>query len=273
MKQRSRHRAQVNDSETNLRMLALAVGAVVVAILLFWISNQDSWYEETSAWQATWNQIAALIVATALITIGWELFGKRTFASEVLQKAQLSAEIVDAGIVRVTDSYLEEVEWAELFDPASRLDIVVAYARTWRNAQAQRLQELASRRGTRIRVFLPDPEDPMTMSVLADRFNTKPDLLAQTVHEAIEGFAAFGNNSQGAVEVWVRPGDAVFTCYRFDSRAVLTLYSHGKDRRTSVPTFVVRSGKLMRFIDDEIASLATQSRRVFPSEASEGVHE
>ena len=46
------------------------------------------------------------------------------------------------------------------------------------------------------------------------------------------------------VQVYLRKGDLVFSCYRFDSRAVLTLYSHSKERRTSVPTFVTRNGSL-----------------------------
>jgi hypothetical protein len=64
----------------------------------------------------------------------------------------------------------------------------------------------------------------------------------------------------------VRAGDAVFSCYRFDSQAVLTLYSHGRERRNQVPTLVVRGGELFDFVYNEIAAIAEQSRLADPQE-------
>lgn len=250
-------------SDTNARVVIVGLVAVVVAGVGFWVSEHDSWFAGKAALQSTLNNISGLIIATGLLTAVWEVVGKRRFASEILEKAKLSADVVDAGLTRVTDQYLEDVAWVDLFQNAKRLDIVVAYARTWRNSQRQRLRSLASTPGSHLRVFLPDPDDSDTMRVFADRFGTDEAGITSTVREAIQDFSSFGGLG-GNVEVWVRKGDAVFSCYRFDSRAVLTLYSHSKQRRTSVPTLVVNGGKLFKFVKDEIDAIEADSTRVYP---------
>lgn len=246
---------------SNAWAIILGLVAIVCAGALFWLTSIDKLFEGALPLQTTLNQIAGLIIATGLLSVGWELVGKRHFAGEILAKAQLSAEVVDAGILRITDQYLDDIEWSELFEGVSKLDIAVAYGRTWRNMHSKRLSAVAQRKGTLIRVFLPDPEDDLTMQTLANRFDMTTESLQTTVREAIEDFASLSTPGGGEVEVYVRPGDMVFSCYRFDNRAVLTMYSHGKKRRTSVPTLVVRSGKLYQFVYDELAAIHAQSRR------------
>jgi hypothetical protein len=259
------------SAETNARVLILALIAVVAAILLFLIAEHDAWFKNLQWLQATMEQVAGLIVATGLLSAGWELVGKRRFAAEVLEKAKLSSDVTDSGLKRVTDQYLEDVEWAELFAGATQLDVVVAYARTWRNNHAERLRSLAAMSGGRLRVFLPDPDDGPTMAILADRFNMTPARIAETVNEAIDEYSALDRPGGGSVEVWVRSGDVVYSCYRFDHRAaVLTLYSHSKERRTSVPTLVVGRGRLFRFVSEELEAIEKQSRPVYPEPAAEG---
>ena len=236
---------------------------VGAAVVFFYASNREDWITSPE-WRSTLNQVAGVFVATGILSVGWELLGKRRFATEVLAKAQLSAEIVEAGITHVSNQYLEDVAWADLFRDATKVDVVVAYANTWRNTHAHRLREVASRPGTRLRVYLLDPDDPETMRGHADRFSSTPQRLIDQINEAIEFYSGLATPDGGVVEVYARAGERVFSAYRFDSHAVLTLYSHGKERRTSVPTFVVRGGSLWKFVYDEIESMRRQSRRVFP---------
>lgn len=249
---------------TNAGAITLALVAVVLAVGLFWVTSNNDWFKNALPLQTTLNQVAGLIIASGLLSVGWELVGKRHFAAEILANARLSAEVVDAGLLRLTDQYLDDIEWSELFDGVSKIDIAVAYGRTWRNTHDARLRAVARRPGTRIRVFLPDPDDALTMRVLADRFSMTEVALQTTVREAIDAFSDLKHEDGGEVEVYVRAGDAVFSCYRFDNRAVMTMYSHGRKRRTSVPTFVVRSGKLYQFVYDEFAAIEDQSRKMFP---------
>lgn len=244
--------------DTNARIAVAALAAIIVAIVLFWIAEHGNWL--TGPWRATMSQIAGTIFATALLAMAWDVFGRRRFADEILAKAQLSADVVDAGVLRVTDQYLEDVEWADLFEGATRVDVVVAYAITWRNTHMHRLRKVAQNPDARLRVFLPDPSDAPTMAAFADRFAATPQEVSERVKAAIADFSALSVGAKGTVEIYLRAGDLVFSCYRFDQRAVITLYSHGRIRQNEVPTFVVGTGRLYKFIQKEVAAIAEQSR-------------
>lgn len=248
-------------SDTNARTLLAALLGVALGVFLLWLADRSFVSRE---WQSIVTNVGGIVIATALLTVGWELIGKRAFADEVLAKARLSTDVVAAGIERVTDQYLEDVEWASLIEGATKVDIVVAYASTWRNTHRERLQKIANTKSARMRIFLPDPDDAETMSILAGRFNMSSDDVAGRIREAIEDFSAMSRPQGADMTVFVRGGDVVFSCYRFDSRAVLTLYSHTRERRNRVPTFVVRSGDLFTFVYEEISAIEEQSRQVFP---------
>lgn len=238
----------------------LIAGALVLAGLVLMLLSVQPWADGT-VWESFLGQVGGLIVATGLLTVAWDLFGRRAFAMEVLAKAKLSADVVESGITRVTDQYLDDVEWGELFEGAVHVDILVAYANTWRNAHRHRLERVAKTKGSRIRVFLPDPNDGATMSNLAQRFAAAPEAVVAKINEAIIEYKSLSQPGGGAIEVYVRAGDALFSAYRFDGRAVLTLYSHGRERRTSVPTWVMAGGELFSFVQGEIDAIATQSTR------------
>lgn len=238
---------------TNLSAIIVALAFIVPGIVLLAVASQpfaprDSWMP------ALLGQLGGLLAATGLITIAWELFGKRSFLAEVLTKAQLRSDVVSAGLERVTDEYLQEVEWDALFKASRTLDVVVAYAATWRNAHRIRLSKLSGQPGGRLRVFLPDPDDSETLRTLANRFKMTETGLAEKIREAITDFKDLGG------EVYLRAGDAVFSCYMFDHKAVLTLYSHSQERRGSVPTFLVDGGMIREFVATDIEAILKQSR-------------
>ncbi|VTR76302.1 hypothetical protein [Cellulomonas hominis] len=251
-----RKRQPIESKVTSLATVLIAAAILVVGLVLMYLSVQG-WAE--GIWEAFLGQVGGLLVASGLLTVVWDLFGRRSFATEVLAKAKLSADVVESGITRVTDQYLDDVEWSDLFEGAAHIDIVVAYANTWRNTHRQRLERVARAKDSRIRVFLPDPDDPQTMSNLAQRFDTTPESVVAKINEAIIEYKSLAQPGGGVVEVYVRAGDALFSAYRFDGRAVLTLYSHGRERRTSVPTWVLAGGELFSFVRQEIDAICDQS--------------
>ncbi|MBN8981994.1 MAG: hypothetical protein J0I29_12070 [Rhizobiales bacterium] len=80
--------------------------------------------------------------------------------------------------------------------------------------------------------------------------------LKDKINEAIADFKELGG------EVHVRAGDAVFSCYNFEHKAVLTLYSHSQERRGSVPTFLVGDGMIRQFVTSDIEAILRQSTPV-----------
>jgi len=207
-----------------------------------------------------------LLIVAILLGGVWELVGKRAFAREVLETARTSADIETAGVTRIGTNYLADPDWAHLFSSVQELDIFVAYGATWRNAHLAQLNQLASQPRGRIRVFLPDPEDARTVSTLATRFGYAEDDLRNRIEETRTSFAEMAIPNGAAIEVYFRPGDRLFSFYRFDSRAVMTLYNHTGTRATVVPTLVFeRGGSLYAFIEAELRAVEKQSRRVTPS--------
>jgi hypothetical protein len=261
-----RDRVLVLRSETDKSVVIIGLLSLGAGVGLLWLAERSFW---SAGWASIVNNVGGLVIATGLLAVAWELLGKRAFASEVLAKARLSTDVVAAGIERVTDQYLVDVEWASLIERSTKVDIVVAYASTWRHTHQERLERIARDRRARMRIFLPDPDDRETMSILAGRFNTTAPDVAAKIREAIADFSAMWVANGADLQVYVRSGDVVFSCYRFDSRAVLTLYSHGRERRSRVPTFLVGSGNLFTFVYDEIHAIRKQSRQVFP-EPSQG---
>lgn len=233
---------------TNLRMMLVAASFIGVGLLLLWWSGGDA-SPQRSAFA---GQLGGLLVATGLLSVFWELVGRRGLVKEVHDVVRLNEEVVDAGIVRVPHRFYEDTPWGDLFRDAQEVDIFVAYARAWRNQHQAELAAVAKR--GHLRVFLPDPDDPATVARLQARFNY-PEA-ADGVRQAVEWFRKLGPS----VEVYFHQGDGLFTCYRFGSTAVLALYTHGTDSHMDVPTFVARDGALHRFIEGEIQAISAVSR-------------
>lgn len=251
------HRNQIIESTVTTRTAQLIAGALAVVGLGLMALSVQPW--ATGPWGALLGQLGGLLLATGLLTVLWDLYGRRAFAMEVLAKAKLSADVVESGITRVTDQYLDDVEWGELFHGANHVDIVVAYANTWRNIHLQRLEQVASTPGSLIRVFLPDPNDAATVANLAQRTAEPAEKVAGRINEAITAYTSLRERAAGTVEVYVRSGDPLFSAYRFDGRAVVTMYSHRREGRTPVPAFVLAGGKLFGFVRGEIDAIHAQS--------------
>jgi hypothetical protein len=174
---------------------------------------------------------------------------------------RLTSDFDAAGLLRVGATYLNELEWKQLFADVTELDIVVAYGQTWRNLHARELAQVAAKPGSRVRVFLPDPHDELTVAILADRFNTTHDELRTRVTATRSAYDALRRPDGAQIEVRYRPGDRLFSFYRFDDIAVVGLYSHSRARGAAVPVFVcARPGELYEFIQDELTVILDQSR-------------
>ena len=173
----------------------------------------------------------------------------------------LTRDVEAAGLLRIGATYLSDLEWKQLFAEVTELDIVVAYGQTWRNLHARELAQLATRPDSRIRVFLADPHDAFTVALLADRFDTTPDELRTRITVTRSDYEALRRPAGAQIDVYYRPGDRVFSFYRFDDIAIVGLYSHSRIRGAAVPVFVcARPGELYEFIHDELAVILNQSR-------------
>jgi hypothetical protein len=173
----------------------------------------------------------------------------------------LTRDFEAAGLLRIGATYLGDLEWKQLFAEVTELDIVVAYGQTWRNMHARELAQVAARPDSRIRVFLADPNDELTLAILADRFDSTPHEMRSRLTATHSAYETLRQPNGAQINVYYRPGDRVFSFYRFDDIAVVGLYSHSRARGAAVPVFVcARPGELYEFIQDELAVILDQSR-------------
>src|SRR5438876_3192568 len=231
---------------TTLRAILVALITAIIGITLLYIAAIDQWWQGHESWQTVIRDVGSLLVVTVAITTLWELYGKRAFRDELLAKAELAEDVRSAGLVRLTDSFLRDLDWVPLFEKVNKLDIYFAYAQTWRNTHREKLQ-VAAARGIRIRVVLPDPNHEDTVSELSRRFNYDKDRIVRLIKEAEQDFREIGSKYTSfgtTVDLWHLPAAPLFTFYRFDFTAIIALYSH-RQERVPVPAFIVESpGKL-----------------------------
>jgi hypothetical protein len=244
---------------TTLESVLTAVAVAAFGGVLIWVSSLKV-LDHHGTWRLLLDEFGTVLIAAVALGVLWELVGKRAFASEMFAVAGVGVDVLSAGIVRVGTSYLDDVAWQELFKSAEKLDVFVAYASTWRSAHYHRLQELAGKPQSRVRVYLPDPYDEGLVTRLALRFSMTVDQVRERIRDARAEFAGFQRENGGTVSVFYHSGDPVFSCYRFDGTIVLTLYSHTRARQ-KVPTIVCRQGgELYEFVRDELTAIDKQSK-------------
>jgi len=219
----------------------------------FWSTHQGI--------QALVDNMGAVLVISVGLAMLWELVGKRAFAREVLENARVTIDVEKSGIRKIGVDYISEPEWDELFDGVHELDIFVAYGRTWHNLQLNRLKVLAKRKGARIRVFIADPEDEQTVTVLSYRFSMAPEELRRRIEQTRVDYESLRERGGASIEVFYYPGDRLFAFYRFDETAIITIYQHRPERAELIPTLTFRSGgSFYDFIVSELKSIDERSR-------------
>jgi hypothetical protein len=247
----------------------LAAGA---GLMLIYVAGRPDWFEKQPGLRSLSNGVGSMLLVSVAVGALLNLIGKRALTREIFETARLSTDLEVAGLRRVGMDYTAEPEWEQYFETTRRLDVFVAYGRTWRNLNLTRLKSLAAEPGAEINVYLPDLRDPRTLDILTTRFNMTAESLRQAVDEARSAYLDLQVPGGARISVYGRAGDHVYTCYRFDSVAVLALYKH-KKARGDVPTLVLRKGgTVYGFIEEELAAIHEQSHLLTaPGSPSAGV--
>lgn len=186
-------------------------------------------------------------------------------AADALRQARMSAtlarDVSKTGLRRIGATYLPDLDWNALFTEVCELDIFMAYGQTWRNLHAPELNQLARRPGSRIRVFLADPDDHLTAATLATRFAISAQELRHRIELTRQDYLALRQPGGADIQIRYWAGDRIFSFFRLDQTAVLSLYSHSRSRASSVPVLLCQApGALYQFIMDELTAIEQLSR-------------
>lgn len=154
----------------------------------------------------------------------------------------------DPGLAKFYQAY-RDVEWGEWLQKAHREQVImVNYAHTWLGNHEQALTRFFQKPNTTITIFLPNPDDPETVSQLHAIYNhptnpLTPEDLARKIRETatrLQGIATHAGASLGRVKiVWLkqRPNYALHV---IDGRwAILSVFDHHRTLRVGAPTIVL----------------------------------
>lgn len=161
-----------------------------------------------------------------------------------------------AGLVTAVMAPYTEIDWSGLFRDAKRVDLLFAYARTWRWSHTVELRALACSTDVRIRVVLPDPDCVEIVGELARRFNCEREELRHRVREAAADFLNLKSlpDCKAEISVWFYPFAPQYSMHRFDDAVVISMYSHRATRAGAV-TFLANGGSLGGYMADEFETL------------------
>lgn len=257
---------EIRRERVNVRVYFLMIGFAVLGISALFISA----YLENRhhIWCAVTRELGVTLLVAAALTLAWDIVGRRTFTDEILAKANMSRDLADAGILLVADNFRDpRIQWENLLKNSCTLDIWVAYASTWRNSNLDAIKRLLSRKDSRLRVVLPDPDNELLTKELAGRFEMAESEVREKILEAIAGFE--NCRKYGTVELRLLNRSPLFTVYVFTSKAVLAFYNHRKGREP-VPTFLCdEDGFLFGYLKAEFDHIFESAKaREIPSDVS-----
>lgn len=108
---------------TNLKTLLVSGGLLLLGMLFLFLSEQLT-YPEGYLWvKSLISNFGGLLVATLSIAILWELFSKRSFLDEILERTGLADDIRTAGIRGISINPVKGPDFTKLIREAERLDI------------------------------------------------------------------------------------------------------------------------------------------------------
>ena len=144
-----------------------------------------------------------MLVASVALGLLWELVAKRQFQQEIFSIAQVADDIHDARLRSVTTDFSSGVDFPTLLDTAAEIDILFAYARTWRHNYDKQLRALAKRKDVKLRIILPDPDNEDILSELGRRFGVTKEEMRSRILETTEEFAAMFSRDDGTKQCYV----------------------------------------------------------------------
>lgn len=246
---------------TTLKIVLVSIITAAFGVVLIYLGGAFPQYWKTHAGiDALVDNLGALLVISVALGLLWELFLKRSFTRELLEAMNSTNDLDRAGIISIGTQSLQDSDWENLFRSVHELDIFVAYGNTWRNTHLSQLQDLAKRKKAHIKVYLADPNNELTMQVLAGRAGLSTDEVKQKIIGAKKDFEALRVSGGAIIEVCYFSSARVFTLYRFDNEAVLELYQHAKMKTSTFPTLVCRKGgTFYDFLESELDAIRSES--------------
>jgi len=248
--------------KVNFKTILFILSIILVGALFIWLGSQTNFI--IYSWlKLILQNFGAVLIATGLLTFFWDLRIKRAFLDEILEKVGVAKEIELAGITNIHRMFYGKVNWEDLFQNVCKLDLFFSYARTWRRSNIGNIEQVAKSKDSRIRVVLPDYNKKNILKELEYRFDCKEEELIGLIKETEDFFKELKvKNKNSEIDIWLLSTVPYFSYYRFDSKAVITLYSYRKEAGpVDVPVIMCKSrGTFFDYFYEEFKAMVSSSK-------------
>lgn len=244
---------------TNYKAVAVSLGVILFAVVLFVFSLNDGLWGDQQIAPAVLTELGGLLAVSAALTLLWELGAKREFLDEIWDKAGLANSVRESGFIDAVD--FRKLDWKDYLKDVRRHDVFFAGGTTWRRSHDDFFEDLQKKRGAEVNVFLPDPDNEAVVAELMRRFeNYTEDGIRTRIGDAVRDFGGMRDRAKAqggaAVSVWFVPYAPAYTLYRFGDKFVFTPYRHRPyGEEGTVPAFVFGPGSMHDFFEREIEYL------------------
>ena len=239
----------MRERQQNVTLVAIIVSLILVifSIGLIYLSIAVI-TDDHPVWKEIVRALGSLLLVSVLVANLWELFLRRRFTKELLATVALSDNIEDSGLDQIVYQF-EDINWRDYFEGSKRFEVFISYGRSWRGTNEPLMKDLAKRRGAKVRIALPDPDNERLVAEMAARYNKEPAEIERLVREAIEDYNRIFHGCKG-YDLVIVDTLPYYGYYRFDDTVIATFYSYGREK-ADIPTFFVTSGRLRDFLTNE----------------------
>lgn len=161
------------------------------------------------------------------------------------------------GLKAVYTRFTQDIDWHPLFTGVTELDLFISYGSTWRHTVHEDLSTVAANRKARVRIVLPDPNNPDLISELSRRFAIEPEALKGRLDEAVKEFKDIFQGSACQFQLICIPTAPVYTYYRFNQRILVAFYKN-QTRRADVPALLLTQGPLYDFFYNDFSAMLAE---------------
>jgi hypothetical protein len=253
---------------TNLKMVIITIAFTIGGVILLYLSEKSSLLKNHPGMQRILGQLAGLLLITATLTLIWDLIGKRSLANEIMSRVHLSGDLEHLNVLGITLSP-DSIQWLDFLKKTKNLDVFLIHGTTWRGQWGGQIRRIVKTPGSTVRIILPDTKQSGLIHAISESTGEDPNFITRRIQEAFKYFQSIAQEAGdggGRIEIWMTECFPAFSLCRFDSTAVICLYSYSG--KSTLPHIVCgRPGLLYEFIVQQFETLVQESshhsRRVF----------
>lgn len=251
---------------TNANLGIASLFVIISTIIIIFVTETDLFmnvisYNEGKELYRMWikfglQNLSFFFMGLAGINLLWELYSKRNFADEILEKVNLSTDIKDSGIIKIYRNFQEvsQDEWSDLLKVNIKFaKLFFSSSTLWMRSNLKNLETLNSKKKS-IEVYMPNFNNQELLKALALKDNEKENIIKDKIEKTYESFLKLQKNNSKLI-IKLVDEIPIMTFYMNEEKIIIATYSL-ISKNEDVPTFLAKKdGFLYEFANKEIEHL------------------